>query len=162
MPAPIIAAGAVVSGLQLINGFQQADLIRMQSSISRQVADLNSRYAELDAFKAEQDGLTMSARYQSGVDAILADQKVAYAARNVDFSFGTARAVQDETKLNGFLNTIDIQTQAQEKALGLRREAREARLNSTLGSMGAEQAAASARSAGILQAAGTGLKISGY
>ena len=103
---------AGLAAYQVISGAQQAETLRRNADFNRQLDALNAKYAEIDAWKMEQQGETMAARYQSSVDHVLATQRVAQASQNVDVGFGTAAALQAETKLTGFLNQLDIRNQA--------------------------------------------------
>lgn len=157
---PITIGLLVAGGLQVANGFQQAEAIRNQSQIRSQINELNSKYLELDAFEAEQFGFTQTARYQSVVDKVLGDQVTNLAAANVDTTFGTAAAVQQETRLTGFLNALDFQRAAQQKAKGLRLQASNARLGNSFQEFEAESQANTAEFTGIVGGLTTG--ISGF
>lgn len=153
-------AVAGVAAFQLVSGAQAAEGIRANARLSKEVADMNAEFAELDAFHAEADGYTQAARYEGQVQHIESSQKVAFAANNVDSSFGTAADVTADTKLTGFLNAMDIKNAAHAKALGYQNEARNDRIAGLLGSAQAEFNAASSVRAGTIGAATTAL--SGY
>jgi hypothetical protein len=157
--APLIAA-AGVAALQLFQGQGQAEAIRQNAEYQRQVGDMNARFAEVDAYEAEKFGYTEVGRYQNIIDSTVGEQRANYAAQNVDVNYGTAADVQTETKLSGFLNQLELQRQAREKAMGFRREARNLRLGTSLTVTGAQTNAAAAETSGLLNAAATGL--SGY
>jgi hypothetical protein len=152
------AEGSYISaGFQVIAGLQQGEMIRDNAQITKAVADLNAQYAELDAYNAETLGYTKQARYQSVIDATLGAQKTAYAAQNVDVGFGTAKEVQAESKLNGFLNQLDIKNQANEAARGYMNQARNIRLGSQAAVAQAGVNAAATQGAAVLGAFNTGL-----
>ncbi len=153
---PITIAYAATAAFQLASGFQQGEMIREQAALKQRVDQMNIDATELDAFHAEQFGQTEAARYQNVVDATLSGQRTAFAAQNVDASYGTAGELQAETKLTGFLNMLDIRRQATEKAAGLRSEARNMRLGSSMGRFQAEINAGSAQAQGVISAAQTG------
>lgn len=148
---PYVAAGA--AGFELINGLQQAELIRKQGDLANRIAEMNAQYAEQDAWNAEVDGFGQVARYEHQIDDVLADQKATYAAKNVDINFGTAKEVQKETKLTGFLNTLDIKNQAHEKAMGYTREARNIRLQGAMNQGQTALRASATQSAAVVGAA---------
>lgn len=153
---PLIALAAY----QVISGYQQAETIREQARLKKQIDDINADDAELDAYKAEQYGYTESARYQSVVDQTVAGQRAAYAANNVDVSYGTAAQKQNETRLTGYFNMLEMQRRGKERALGYKREARNIRLGSAFARQQGEIDAASARAHGISSGLSTG--ITGY
>jgi len=150
-----MAAAAVLSGLQVYNGLQNADMIRANAKLTAQIAEINAKAREADAFNATADGETDVARYAAVVDGIGAEQQANYAAADVDITFGSAKDFQEESKLNGFLNTLDIREQAHAKALGYQREARSIRLQGAMGQLTSEASAIATRNAGFLNAGAT-------
>lgn len=119
---------AAQGAFQIASGLQQAELMRESGRLARDIAEINAKYAEIDAYEAEKFGLTEAARYQSKVNSTVSDQRTIMAAQGVDITSGTAAAIQEETKLTGFLNTLDIQAQGRARAMGLRRQASNIRL----------------------------------
>ena len=157
------AAFAGVAALQVWSGLQQAQMMRRQAKLTEQLNEMNARFAEIDAYEEEKFGYSEAAAYQTQIDATVGQQRVAFAAQGVDVSFGTAAQLQAETRLTGFLNTIDIQNQARAKARGLRNEAANIRLGSYMGRSQAEINASAAQTQGILGAVNTGVTaVSGY
>ena len=154
------AAYAGVAGLQIASGLQQAQMIRRQARLTEQLNEMNARFAEIDAYEAEKFGYSEAAAYQTQIDATVGQQKVAFAAQGVDVNFGTAAQLQAETRLTGFLNTIDIQNQARAKARGIRNEASNIRLGSYMSRSQAEINASAVQTQAFLGAANTG--VSGY
>ena len=153
----IVAGTAAVS---LISGMQQAEIIRENAKISKAVNEMNAESAELDAYKAEQDGMTKEARYQTTIDTAVSDSKVIYAAADVDASFGTAADRIADTKLAGFLNAADIRNQAHMKAMGYIEQARSFRLAGALGETQAKLNASATEGAAVMGAGKT--LVSGY
>lgn len=159
MPIPLIVYGALAA-FQAMSGAQQAAGIQQQAEFKQRIDDQNAALADVDAYETEKFGLSESARYANVVDSTVSQQRVGYASEGVDVNFGTAADIQAETKLTGFLNQLEIQRQAREKAAGYRREAINLRLGAgAVGMQGAINAGA-AQTAGITSAASTG--ISGY
>jgi len=149
---------AMLAGIQLWQANQQAEEIRSNARFTKQIADMNAQFAEVDAFKAEEQGLTLAARYQSGVDKVLSDQRVAMASSNIDVNYGTAKAFEAESRLNGFLNQLDMKNQAHAQALGYTREARSTRFQGNQAVAQGDINARAMMSAGILNAATTAVK----
>ncbi|MFM6930152.1 MAG: hypothetical protein ACKOX6_16900 [Bdellovibrio sp.] len=146
-------AQAGLAGYQIISGFQQAELVRENARLSREVNEMNAQAADLDAYHAELNGMTQEARYQQVIDSTLADQKVAYASQKVDAGFGTAAAVTAESKLTASLNKVDIENQAHEQALGIKNQARNIRLQGSMNDTAARLQANSMQNAAIIGAA---------
>lgn len=153
-------AYAALAGLQLASGFQQADIIRQNGQLKASVDNLNARFADLDALKAQQDGQSAAARYANVVDSTVSAQRAAYAGAGQDVNFGTASQTQADAKVTGLMNTLEIQRQAREKAMGYQTQALNIRLGGTMSTLQSNMDAASAESRGIMSAITTG--ISGY
>lgn len=157
MPVPAGAGYAALAGVQIWSGLQQAEMIREQSKLTQRISELNALFAEQDAYEAEKAGESEAARYQTTIDQTVGDQRTTMAAQGVDINFGTAAALQEETRLTGFLNTIDIKNQARAKALGYKQQARNIRLNGAMGASQAEMNASAAVTSGLMGAAATGI-----
>lgn len=151
---------AGVAGLQILNGLNQASLIRQQAAINKQVADMNVELARIDQFDAIADGMSQTARYQGVIDTVTAAQEARFAAAGVDSSYGTAGDISRESKLNGFLNTIDIQNAAYSKAAGFEKEIQNINLQSRMAEQQAAINANATTQTAIIQGATT--MLSGY
>jgi hypothetical protein len=145
--------------LQAYSGMQQAEGIRRQAELQQELSDMNAKYAEIDAWEAEKFGHTQAAAYAKNIDQTVGEQRVGYAAQNVDVNFGTAKEVQNEARLTGYLNTMEIQNQARKKAYGLKIEASNLRLGGTMHMIQSRMDEASAQRTGIINAATTGLSL---
>lgn len=160
MPGPAVIA---LAGYQIISGIQQGETVRAQAQLNQQIDEMNAQYAELDAYRAEQSGLSQAARYENVINAISAKQKVAFASQDVDINFGTAKAVREESKLNGFLNQLDIKNHAHQVALGYKNQAAGLRLQGVMGIAQANYNASAMQNAAILGGAKTIVgNLSGY
>lgn len=159
MPGPMIAYAAL-AGLQLLSGVQQANAIQKQAELQKELDKFNIEQAELDAFNAEADGYTQSARYANVIEQINSTQRNTYYAADVDPNFGTAKDIQADSSVAGKLNLLDIQNQAHQQALGYKKQANNMRGQSELNSIGAELKAKGTRNAAILGAANT--MLTGY
>lgn len=157
MSAALYAGAIGVGALQLYSGFTQARMFRDQARFNKRIADMNAKWAEHDAWEAEKYGFTESARYQSLIDKTVSEQRAIMASKNIDVSTGTAKELQEETKLIGYLNQLDIQNRASLQARGLKNEAGNLRLGGRLGIAQAEAQAGSAILQGIAGAGTTGL-----
>lgn len=152
--------GAVgMVGFQLWSSFQQAEMIRQQAQLTEQINEMNAKFDELEAWEVEKGAHTRAARYQATVDATISQQREAYAAQNVDPNFGTALAIQEESRLTGLLNQLDIIEQGHRSAMGLRNQARNRRLGSYMGELQSEAAARGTVTQGFV---GAGRTMLGY
>ena len=113
-----------MAALQLAGGYFASQNIKATAALNKDIADMNAEFAELDAFDAIAEGQTNQARYQSVIDGVLGDQQLAYTAADIDVNYGTAAAKQEETRFVGDMNLMEIEKQAQEKALGYKTQAR--------------------------------------
>lgn len=150
-------AYAATGAFQIVSGLQQAELMRESGRFAQQVAEMNAQYAELDAYEAEKFALTESARYQTQIDSTISDQRTMLAAEGVDITSGTAKAIQEETKLTGFLNTLDIEAQGRAKAMGLRRQAASFRIGGAQNVAQANINASATRANAVVGGIGSGL-----
>lgn len=158
MPVSPYAIGASMA-LQAWTGIQQAEMIRMNADTQQRVNELNAQYTVYDAFLVEQYGESEIANYSKNVDQTVAAQRAGFAAQGVDNNFGTAKQIQDETKLTGFLNQMEMRKQARSKALGLKREARSILMQGAFNQGSAQIQARGAMAQGLLGAAHTGISL---
>jgi len=149
-----------VAAFSLISSAQQAEGIRENAKLSKEVAELNAKYAEIDAYEAEQQGLTEEARYQSVIDSTVSAQRLAFAVQDVDVNTGIAKELQNESRLVGMLNKMDIKNQAHARALGIKGQARQYRLQGSMDQNQARGQASAVQNAGVMSAVSTSL--SGY
>lgn len=157
MPVPQLAYLAL-GGLQLWSGLQQAEQIRANARLTERIGQMNARFAEIDAYEAEKMGYSEAARYQSVVDDVISDQRTIMAANNIDITEGTAKELQEESRLTGFLNTLDLQKAARAKALGLKIEASNMRLGVDLNRIQSDINADASVRAGVMGAARYGVE----
>lgn len=152
------AAGyGALAGLQLAGGYFASQNIKATAELNRDIADMNAEFAELDAYDSELEGYTRQARYQSVIDNTLAEQQAILAAQDVDVNYGSAASIAEETRFLGQLNLMEIQKQAQEEAMGYRRQARDYRMGSALDYADARGRAGQAIFSGVTGAAKSGL-----
>lgn len=146
-----------LAALQLAGGYFASQNIKATAKLNRDIADMNAEFAELDAYDAEQEGYTRSTRYQSVIDNTLSEQQAALTANDVDVNYGSAGEIQEETRFIGELNKMEIEKQAQERALGYQRQARDFRIGGKL-QYGSDTArASSAMFSGVTSALDSGL-----
>ncbi len=127
----LILAG-VSSGFQLLSGVQQADQVSNNAALSKKIFEMNAEFADIDAYEALKSGLTEEARYAGVIDHTIGSQRAAFAANDVDANYGTAKEIQADTKLTGYLNLLDIRNHAHDVANGFKREASSYRLKNEM------------------------------
>jgi len=159
---PITIAALVTGGIQIVSGLIQADLVRNQGEINRRIAEMNAQWAEVDAWEVEKFGFTQASRYQTVIDQTIGEQRAAMAAKNVDLSFGTAAQIQEEARLTGFLNQLDLIQEARQQAMGIRAQAANYRLGGASAIANANLQATSAIIQGLAGATETGFRWAGY
>lgn len=155
------AAMLGLAGLQLAGGYFAAQNIRDTAELNQDIADMNAEFAELDAHDAILDGETAAANYQKTVDATQSQQRLNAAVADVDINYGSVGELVKETNFIAEINKMEIEKQAQEKALGYVRQARDFRLGGDVDRAAAEGRASATQFGAITDAAGTALK-SGY
>ena len=153
-------AYAGLAGLQLAGGYFASQNIKETAALNRDIAEMNAEFAELDAYDAKLEGVTQKAKYQKEIDITLSEQQAAMTAADIDVTYGSAAEIQKETRFIAELNKMEIDKQAEEQALGYKREARGIRFNSFLEYQKAKKEAASVMFQSAMGAAKTGL--SGY
>ena len=150
-----------VAGFQLAQGFMQAENVKKQAALQKEIDDFNIGLAKFDAWKAEADGQAAVALYQQQVEQVNATAKVRAAAVGADIKSGSLAQVQRDNDLTALSNKLSIQNQAAEKAMGYRRQASGIQAQSAI-NYGAAQAQAQNMIIGsALNAASTGIKAYG-
>ena len=150
-------AYVALAAYQLYASEQQAGAIRDNAEEQRRINELSAMQFEIDAMEAEKYGFTDAARYETRISDTIGQQKVGYAAQNVDVSSGTAAQAIEESRVAGDLNKMDQVRRGREKARGLRRDAINVRMGSQARSAQAERDAQSTIRTGYINAANTGL-----
>ena len=146
------SAGAA-GGLSILGGVLSAQATRNNAAIVQQVDDLNSQYAELDAYNVQQEGATKADRYQDVIDATLSQQQSEEASKGQSVTFGTASEVAADTKIAGLQNQLDIKRQASMQAMGYETQATNLQMQGALGVGLASQTAGAEELAGFEGAA---------
>ena len=153
-----VTAGFAAS--QLYQGINRSALIMQTSRLNKRLSNLNAAKLELDAFEAEQFGLSRSARYVSETDAVVGAQRAALADADVDVTRGTARQIQRQSRFTSFLNQLAFQDEARNRAYGLREAAASVRLEGDIRGADAAGRAEAETSKGYFGAVST--LLSGY
>lgn len=149
-----------MAALQLAGGYFASQNMRESARLQKDIADMNAEFAELDAYDAITEGQTAQARYQGVIDQTLGEQQLIMTSQDIDVNYGTASSKQEETKFVGEMNLMEIEKDAQEKALGYKSQARTFRSNGVIDNANANAQASSVMFNSVMGAAQTGL--SGY
>jgi hypothetical protein len=149
-----------LAGLNLVGGFQQADIIRQNASLQAGVADMNAKYAQVDAYNALETGYGNANKYETGVDSAIGTERATYASENVDVKYGTAANVESDNNIAKVQNVLQLQRQAQNQAAGFQAQAINLHLGGQMTQLQGNLNASSAESQGIMSAITTG--IAGY
>jgi hypothetical protein len=149
-----------LAALQVVGGFQQADITRKNGDLQNDIAEMNAKFADLDAFNARAQGQSNAARYDSTVNQTIAADKAAYAGAGVDVGYGTAKDIEADNKIAATNNVLQIKRQAENQAVGFQTQAINIRLGGHMTQLQSNLNAASEESAGIMKGISTG--ISGY
>lgn len=149
-----------MAALQVVGGFQSADITRQNGELQNKIADMNAQFAKLDAFNARATGQTNAARYAAQIDQVQGADKAALAGSNTDVGYGTARDISADNKIAGMANVLQIQRAAQNKAAGLDNQAINIQLGGAQKVLQAGLDASAQEAGGIASAFKTG--ISGY
>lgn len=157
-------AMAALAAFQLASSHFAAQNVRDTAELNNEISEWNAEFAELDAHDAVLEGETQVARYQAVIDQTISDQNVAFAVNNVDAGYGSAGELSKETRFIADMNRMEIEKQAQEKALGYKRQARDFRLQGDLSRVDSEGRASTIEAAGITSSLNTLLKadFTGY
>lgn len=137
---PYTIAFIAKSGFDLFSAYSQGEAAKKRQELKNQLAEFNARAMENDANETIKLGLVKKAHYLRKAQQVASSQNVAYAAAGVDTSFGSAKQVQEESRLMGMLNAKDIEDAAHTQALGYKAKALEFRFNSQMESAATDQA----------------------
>lgn len=148
----------VMAAVQAFSSAKQAQEARDAADLQNDLNNINAKYLDQDAFNAETFGYTESASYQKVIDQTVSSQRAGYASQNVDVNYGTAAEIQDETKITGMLNILDIQTQARNRAAGIKQQAFNLRQGSSVQKNQAYADAQANETTGYLKAGATGYR----
>jgi hypothetical protein len=85
----------------------------------------NSREAERMAARAMDLGEKEAKKYSQQINQFVGRQRAAYGASGVDVNFGTAQAVQKETRDVGYQDVENIRTNAFMTAMGYKSQAQD-------------------------------------
>ena len=150
-------AYAALAGLQLAGGYFASQNIKQTAELNRSIAEMNAQFAELDMFDTLAQGETDKALYQKQIDDTLAAQSAMMNAQDIDMSFGSASSIEAETRFTGQLNLMQIEKEAQNRVLGIKRQTRDMIMGAEMKYGNDMSRASQAMFSGVMSAASTGL-----
>lgn len=142
-----LAASTYGAVSNVVNAFTSANASKDALAFQSEVADYNSRIAEIKTKYAKQSGQQQEVSSRLNTAAIKSNQRVALAAGNVELNSGTAARVQDTTDVMGEIDAENIQANAIKAAWGYSAEASNYRSQSA--GYGAQAGQISAGTAGF-------------
>lgn len=104
------------------NAYSQSQAIKAQAAYQKSVAEINSKLADMNAEDALQRGEVEARNYKKQVDQMIGQQRVAFASGNVDVNFGSAKDVQDQTRVQAQRDILTIKSNAFREAWGYKTE----------------------------------------
>lgn len=156
MANPYAFAG--LATFQIINGLQQAELIRETGEISRKVNDLNAQFAEQDIFEAQKFGIGKADKYQNVVNSKLNEFEAKLAYEGIEGASGTTLAqLKAESVANGIINQQEIRNQAMANVYGLKMNLLSSRTQAVIGQANTNLRANATQNAAILNTAAAGV-----
>lgn len=155
-----MGAFLALAALQAVGGFQQAEMTRQNGVLQNDIADMNAKYADLDAWNAIAEGQGVAAKYEGEANQVIGADKAAFAGAGVDVGYGTAGDVIADNKIAAKNNVLQIQRQAQMKAAGFKTQGINLRLGGQMAMLQSNLTASAEQGAGVMKAISTG--IAGY
>lgn len=119
------AALPALIGIQVGSSILQSEAQRSQANFQSEMMLKNSREAERMAARAMDLGEKEAKKYSQQINQFVGRQRAGYGASGVDVNFGTAQAVQKETRDVGYQDVENIRTNAFMTAMGYKSQAQD-------------------------------------
>jgi hypothetical protein len=105
------------------NAAKKAGELQQDSAESQaQLSDYNAAVADVQAKDAEDRGQIDANRFRARTRSVIGEQRVGFAAGNIDVGFGSAVDVQADATFLGELDALTIRTNAAREAWGMKVE----------------------------------------
>ena len=153
----MLYAYMALAAVQAIGGFQQADIIRSNGELQTNIDDMNASFANYNAYQANAAGLSRAAQYADVVDSTNAADRAAFASSGVTIGYGTAGEVTANNTVAGMVNSLQLQKQGQQSAMGYETQGINLKLAGSMAGYQADLQADSTQAQGLMSAASTGL-----
>jgi hypothetical protein len=155
MALPVLLALAAIQGF---SSYKQAEATEGAARLQKELDNIDAGYIDYDAHEAEVFGVTEGVRHQTYINKTLSEQQSVFAAQGVDVSYGTAKEIQDETRLVGTLNVIDMRASGIMKSIGLKRKAQAMRSGANMQYEQTTMNAKARENAGYIEAGSTAFR----
>lgn len=119
------AALPALIGIQVGSSILQSEAQRNQAKFQSEMMLKNARESERMAARAMDLGEKEAKKYSQQINQLVGRQRAGFAASGVDVNFGTAAAVQKETRDIGFQDVENIRTNAFMTAMGYKTQAQD-------------------------------------
>ena len=119
------AALPALIGIQVGSSILQSEAQRNQARFQADMMQKNAREAERMSARAMDLGEKEAKKYSQQINQLVGRQRAGFAASGVDVNFGTAAAVQKETRDIGFQDVENIRTNAFMQAMGYKTQAQD-------------------------------------
>lgn len=158
-PMTVMAFGFGAQALsQFGNAYSQSRGIKAQAAYQRNVAEINSKLADLKGEDALQRGEDAARDYKKQVNRMIGSQRAAFAAQGVDVGYGSAADIQADTATQGELDILTIRSNAFREAWGYKVEANNYTAQGQFAEMGGNMQANNTLLTGGVAALGSGLQ----
>ena len=149
-----LVSTAVSTTLGVISSNQQAKAAQRQYEYQAQVAQTNQKIAENNAAMERQTGLEEARKQRLKTLQAIGTQQTSLAANGIDIGYGTSLDLIEDTAMNGELDALTIQYNAEKNARNYETQA----YNFANESMLSRYAGNNAVSAGRINALSTGIQ----
>jgi len=151
-----MAATSVIAAFsQLGLAEAQAEAQKSKGRFLESQANINARFAELQAADVERRGEKAAREHQKKVRQLVGSQRAALAAQGVTVDVGTAQDIQTEAAEIGALDVMTIKNNAYRQAFGFKQQAVQDRFQGELARQTSQFQAGQTLISGGLQAATT-------
>ena len=148
------AGGGVMAGLGLFQAYGQATGAKAMGDYQNTMSKINSRNAEIAADDAIERGKESVNNYRKKVNQVVGSQRAGYASGGIDVGYGSAQAVQDETREIGQADVATIKNNAFLEAMGYKAQAQESSRRGRLAQQAGQNEYANTLLTGGMKAAG--------
>jgi hypothetical protein len=163
MAAIGMAVGAGIGAMNSIsNAYAQSQAIKARATYQATIAKINTEMSTMQAEDSIRRGDIDARNYQKEVDQMIGSQRVAYAAQGVDVDFGSAAAIQEETRMQGAIDALKIRNNAWREAWGYRVEANNSTFAGEFAKIEGKSAAKQTLLTGGMQALSYGVQAASY
>jgi len=143
-------------------GFSQSAALRSKGEYEESLYNINRNFAELQATDAMRRGEKGTAAVRSLTRRTVGAQRAALAAQGIDVDSGSAREIQDDTRLQGALDELTVKNNAWREAWGFKVAAFDSGMRGQFARMSGDSSARSTLLTGGINAVNYGLQSYAY